>query len=59
MDSRLYLYSFYWCWWSFTDCLLTLPDAVSNMIEYRYVIRLETKFCRILPLTYFTKYDMT
>ena len=26
---------------------------------YYYSIRLETKSCRILPLTYRTKYDMT
>ena len=26
---------------------------------YYYSIRLETKSCRILPLTYGTKYDMT
>ena len=30
-----------------------------NMFMYDVCIRLETKSCRILPLTYVAKYDMT
>ena len=40
------------------EFMLIIETTKSNATNNHY-IRLETKSCRILPLTYGTKYDMT
>ena len=35
------------------------PTVIRQIVSLIWVVRLETKSCRILPLTYYTKYDLT
>ena len=49
----------YWIEKKFRNIRLITKSGRISYRKFIVNIRLETKFCRILPLTYCKKYDMT